>query len=104
MPNIWLVFPWGALGASKQISEDRSRVGDYANKLNLSQTVRKGSTYIDTIKLRADEDENNIIETLEDVKDSKKAKLKSVKFFGAGFDEEDYPYLEDEYLDWTTRH
>lgn len=94
------------LGASKQISEDRSRVGDYANKLNLNQTVRKGSTYIDTIKIRSDEDEedDNVIETLDDIKDSKRTKVKTVKFFGTGFEDEDYLFLEDEYLDWTTRH
>jgi hypothetical protein len=102
------VFDWlfheKPLSASKQISADRSRVGDYSNKLNLGQSTKEGTTYLDTIRIRTSEEQQGKIETLEDAKDSKKVKLKSVKFFGTGFEDEDYQYLEDEYLDWTTRH
>lgn len=104
------IFDWlfheTPLAASKQISADRSRVGDYSNKLNLGQATKYGTTYLDTIKIKTEEEKLNInvIETLDDVKDAKKAKLKSVKFFGTGFEDDDYVFLEDEYLDWTTRH
>lgn len=91
------------LSASKQISEDRSRINDYVNKLNLQQTVRKGTTYLDSVKISSEEVNENIIETIDDAKESK-VKLKSVKFFGTGFEDDDYEFLENEYLDWTTRH
>jgi hypothetical protein len=102
------IFDWlfheKPLSASKQISVDRSRVGDYSNKLNLGQTIKEGTTYLDTIRIRAEEEKERVIESLDDVKDFKKAKLKTVKFFGTGFADDDYAFLEDEYLDWTTRH
>lgn len=81
---------------------DRSRISHYAAKKNLNCGGRK--TYFDSIKFEYVNRKSEVIETLEDVKDAKKAKLKSVKFFGTGFEDDDYQYLEDEYLDWTTRH
>ena len=102
------IFDWffheEPLAASKQISEDRSRINDYVNKLNLQQTVKKGTTYVDTIKNDFINKSEKIIETLEEAKESKKPKLKTVKFFGSGFEDDEYQFLEDEYLDWTTRH
>ncbi|MDF2951034.1 MAG: yonG [Anaerocolumna sp.] len=97
-----LYFNESPLAASKKISADRSRLSTYSSKIQIKPWI--GKTYLNTITERIEEEKGNVIESLEDVKDSKKAKLKSVKFFGVGFDDEDYPYLEDEYLDWTTRH
>lgn len=81
---------------------DRTRLSHYAAKKNLNCEGRK--TYIDSIKYNYKNRNEKVISSIEDVKESKKAKLKTVKFFGAGFDDDDYPFLEDEYLDWTTRH
>lgn len=82
---------------------DRTRLSHYGAKRNLNVGGRK--TYVDTLKhnyeVRQDTD---VIETLDDAKESKKAKIKTVKFFGTGFTNDDYVFLEDEYLDWTTRH
>lgn len=80
----------------------RSRISHYAAKKNINCDGRK--TYIDSLKHSFLNKKTEVIETLEDVKDSKKAKLKTVKFFGTGFEDDDYVFLEDEYLDWTTRH
>lgn len=98
------VYHIDALTASRQISADRSRISHYLAKKNLGQTARIGTTYFDSMKFEYQNKREEIIETLEDVKDSKKAKLKTVKFFGTGFEDDDYVFLEDEYLDWTTRH
>lgn len=87
------------LNASRKITKNRSRIHTYISKANLIQY--KGKTFDTTLD---EERVDGIIETFEDVKDSKNAKLKTVKFFGVGFDDEDYPFLEDEYKDWTTRH
>lgn len=89
---------------SRQVSVDRSRISHYLAKKNLPQATQYGRTDIDTLKYNFESKSTEVIETLDDVKDSKKAKLKTVKFFGIGFDDDDYPFLEDEYLDWTTRH
>ncbi|WP_099467751.1 hypothetical protein [Konateibacter massiliensis] len=87
------------LSASRKITKNRSRIHSYISKSNLTQY--SGKTYDTTLD---EERVEGVIETLDDIKDSKKAKLKTVKFFGIGFDEDDYVFLEDEYLDWTTRH
>lgn len=93
-----------ALNASRQISADRSRISHYLAKKNLGQTTRIGTTYFDALKFMYENRKDEIIESIEDVRDSKKAKLRTVKFFGTGFTDDDYVFLEDEYLDWTTRH
>ena len=98
------VYHIDALTASRQISVDRSRISHYLAKKNLGQTARIGTTYFDSMKFEQQHKREEVIETLDDVKDSKKAKLKTVKFFGTGFEDDDYVFLEDEYLDWTTRH
>ena len=96
------IFDWffheEPLAASKQISEDRSRVGDYANKLNLNQTVRKGSTYIDTIKLKSS-NEGKTIDSIEDLEDIKDYIItpKMIKFWGSGYDPKVYPTLQGYY-------
>ena len=61
-------------------------------------------TYIDSLKFDYENNNNNVIATIEDIKNSKSTKVETIKFFGMGFSDEDYMYLEDEYLDWTTRH
>ena len=86
------------LNASRKITKNRSRIHTYISKANLVQY--KGKTYDTTLD---EERKDGIIETLEDVKESKKAKLKTVKFFGTGFSDDDYQYLQDQYNDWTSR-
>ena len=90
------------LGASRKISQHRSRLSTYISKVQINPWI--GKTYIDTLKDEFEIEGNNVIETFEDVKDSKNTKLKTVKFFGTGFTDDDYQFLEDEYKDWTTRH
>lgn len=87
------------LNASRKITKNRSRIHTYVSRSNLNQY--SGKTYDTTLD---EERKEGVIETFDDVKDAKKAKLKTVKFFGTGFEDDDYAFLEDEYLDWTTRH
>lgn len=96
------VYDIEPLKCAREISSDRSRISHYAAKKNINVGNRK--TYFDTLKYNYENKKTDIIETLDDVKESKKAKLKTVKFFGTGFEDDDYVFLEDEYLDWTTRH
>ena len=87
------------LSASRKITKDRSRIHTYISKANLIQY--KGKTFDTTLD---EERKGDVIETLDDVKNDKKTKLKTVKFFGTGFSDDDYQYLQEQYDDWTTRH
>lgn len=95
-----LYFNESALSASVKISADRSRIGTYISKINLKPHT--GKTYSDTII----ESLSTKIETVEDIKDIKNPKLtqKSVRFWGTGFTEEDYIFLNDKYDEWISRH
>ena len=98
------VFDIEGLKAAKQISADRSRISHYGAKKNLGQVANIGKTYFDSMKYHYINDKGDVIETLDDAKDSAKVKLKTVKFWGTGFSDDDYEYLQDQYSDWTTRH
>lgn len=81
---------------------DRHRILHYAAKKNLNCGGRK--TFIDTIKFNYENRKDNVIETIDDAKELGKVKLKTVRFWGTGFSDEDYIYLQDQYEDWTQRH
>ena len=86
------------LNASRKITKNRSRIHTYVSRANLNQY--KGKTFDTTLD---EERIEGVIETYDDIKDEKKTKLKTVKFFGTGFSDDDYQYLQDQYTDWTTR-
>ena len=96
------VYDIEVLKQAREISSDRSRISHYSAKKNLNVGNRK--TYIDSLKFDYENNNNNVISTIDDIKNLKVTKVETVKFFGMGFSDEDYMYLEDEYLDWTTRH
>lgn len=50
------------------------------------------------------ENSDGVIESFVDVNGERQAKPKTIKFFGSGFSDADYVYLQDEYDDWTSRH
>lgn len=89
------------LGASRKISQHRSRLSTYISKVQINPWI--GKTYIDTLKDEFAIENCKVIDTFDDVKDSKGTKLKTVKFFGTGFADEDYTYLQEQYNDWTSR-
>ena len=97
------VYHIDALIASRQISADRSRISHYLAKKNLGQTARIGTTYFDSMKFEQQQKKDEIIESIADAKESSSTKLKTVKFFGTGFSDDDYQYLQDQYNDWTSR-
>ena len=85
------------LNASRKITKNRSRINNYISKANLNQY--RGKTYDTTL----DEERAGIVITSEDQNINSKTKLKTIKFFGTGFSDDDYQYLQDQYTDWTTR-
>ena len=81
--------------SSRKIAVDRSRVHTYISRANLSQF--RGKTYDTTI----DEESRQVIESVEEVKESGvKILQRTVKFFGVGFSEDEYKFLQDQYDDW----
>lgn len=96
------VYDIEPLKCAREISSDRSRISHYAAKKNLNVGGRK--TYTDSLKYNYAQKKGDVIETLADVKNSATTKQKTVKFFGTGFTDEDYQFLQDQYDDWTVRH
>lgn len=87
--------------ASRKITKDRSRIHTYISRANLLQY--KDRTYDTTIE----EEKTQTIDTIEDIrKDNKNTKLtkKTINFFGLGYSEDEYQFLQYQYDDWTARH
>ncbi len=76
----------------------------YMKITNLIQN--KKNTYDTTLlnEEKAVADENKNIVSYDDAKKLKKVNKKTVKFFGIGFSEDEYEFLQEQYSDWTTRH
>lgn len=85
-------------------ANNNTLISAYMKTVNLIQYRKK--TYDDTLdekQVSFDEEDVDIID-YDNTKNSKKVNKKTVKFFGTGFSEDDYEFLQQEYADWTTRH
>ena len=78
-----------------------SPMGQYMKTISLSQY--KGKSYDNTV---SDEEKEALARSLMDMSDISKRKVdeETIKFFGAGFTDEDYEFLKEQYDDWTARH
>lgn len=89
-------FNGSPLGASKKISQHRSRLSTYISKVQINPWI--GKTYIDTLK---DEFEasSKTIRTPEDAEEITEYKLtpKMIKFWGSGYASNVYPILQGYY-------
>lgn len=93
-----IIFHEDALTASRQISNDRSRISHYQAKKNLGQTARIGSTYIDGMKNEYAERQDNIIQSKEQIKtNTLSVTASAVDRWGIGFTEADYKNLDEHY-------
>ena len=89
--------------ASLKHASKNTMLYSYVRVENLNQYRNK--TYDDTVYEEAHFGENGeAVENIEDAKKLKKINQKTVRFFGTGFSEDDYEFLQEEYADWTTRH
>lgn len=93
------VYDVNPLKCTKDIRSERSRVALYATKKNLNTGGRK--TYIDSIKYNYKEHENKVVETREEVKNTKREErsvsVSAVDRWGVGFSDTDYKNLDDHY-------
>ena len=80
-----------------------SPMGQYMRIIQLSQYNNEKQTYETTI---TEEEEKSIVSTVSSavVPEVPEASEKTIKFFGTGFTNEDYQFLQEQYSDWTTRH
>ena len=104
------LFDWyyntDASAMTKNISQDRSRVSAYPAKMNMLQVRERGTTFLDTLKERhgnriLGEDDLQSRSESDDVADSA---VETIRFFGFGYSDEEYTFLGNQYLDWTTRY
>lgn len=90
--------------AMKKIRQDNiniSPMGQYMKTISLSQY--KNKSYDNTV---SEDEQKKLAESLMDMSNISDRKIdeKTIKFFGAGFSDEDYEYLKEEYDDWIARH
>ena len=87
-----------AMNKRKTKNINISALGAYINMIQLSQY--KGKSYETTI---SEEEKEEFVANVSSMAASK-ADPKTIKFFGAGFTDEDYEFLQEQYSDWTARH
>ena len=90
--------------AMKKIRHDNiniSPMGQYMKTISLSQY--KNKSYDNTVY---EDEQKKLAESLMDMSNISERNVdeKTIKFFGAGFSDEDYEFLQEEYDDWTARH
>lgn len=91
------------LNSTKKIDTNRSRIKCYIKNCNLQQNA--GKTY-DTYLKEISDERINSIDSLEEAKENKDFKVaqKTIKFFGLGYTQEQYLFLQNQYEDWIHRH
>lgn len=90
--------------AMKKINQDNiniSPMGQYMKTISLSQY--KGKSYDNTV---SEDEQKELAASLMDMSNVSDRKIdeKTIQFFGIGFADEDYEFLQREYNDWTARH
>lgn len=89
-----------AIDSAKKREMNISPMGAYMKMIQLSQY--KGKSYDTTI---ADEEKEDFVTNIPtNISDSRNVDEKTIKFFGIGFTDEDYEFLQEQYSDWTLRH
>lgn len=89
-----------AINSAKKREMNISPMGAYMKMVQLSQY--KGKSYDDTV---SDEEKEDFVANISGgISDSRTVDAKTMKFFGVGFTDEDYEFLQEQYSDWTARH
>lgn len=92
------------VSAMKKIKQDNiniSPMGQYMKTISLSQY--KNKSYDNTV---SDEEREKLAVSLMDMSNisDRRVDEDTIKFFGAGFTDDDYEFLKEQYDDWVTRH
>lgn len=94
-----------AIKKVKDSTTETSLISQYMKIIQLYQYSRNKETYENTI---AQEEKDGLvaipISDISDVSDSRNVDENTIRFFGAGFNDNDYEFLKREYDDWVARH
>lgn len=96
-----------AMNKVKESNADISPMGQYMRIIQLSQYNNEKQTYENTIteeEQKEMERELTFDGSSDDISENIEIDKATVKFFGKGFDPEDYLFLKEQYDDWVTRH
>ena len=91
-----------AMNKIKRDNINISPMGQYMKTIGFNQY--KNKSYDNTV---VDEEKEMLANTLLDmsnVSNGKGVDEDTIRFFGAGFSDEDYKFLKEQYDDWVTRH
>lgn len=93
-----------AINSAKKRQTNISPMASYMKMIQLSQF--KGKSYDTTIEEMAKEEREFVISGYSGVSDENNVEVDedTIRFFGKGFDPEDYAFLKEQYQDWITRH
>lgn len=79
-----------------------SLIGQYMKIIQLTQYNRHKETYENTIAL--EEKDGLATASISDISEKLNVDEGTIRFFGAGFNNEDYEFLKEQYDDWVARH
>ena len=89
-----------AINSAKKRNMNISPMSAYIKMIQLQQ--HKDKSYDNTVY---DEEQENLAEGISyNASDDRKVDERTVRLFGAGFTDEDYEFLKEQYDDWTARH
>lgn len=90
-----------AMNKIKKDNINISPMGQYMKTISLSQY--KNKSYDNTVY---EDEQKKLAESLMDMSNVSERNVdeKTIQFFGAGFTDDDYEFLQREYNDWTARH
>ena len=91
-----------AIDDAKRRKMNISAMGAYMKMIQLQQYNRNKETYENTITQAVQE--NFAMASIADISGETTVDQKTINFFGTGFTDEDYKFLQREYDDWTARH
>lgn len=89
----------------KDGTTETSLISQYMKIIQLYQYSRNKETYENTITQEEKEGFVTVpISDISNISDSRNVDEDTIRFFGAGFNDNDYEFLKREYNDWTARH
>ena len=91
-----------AMNKIKDSNMNISPMAQYMKTIQLSQYNRYKETYENTITEA--EQEKFAMGAITNISEEINVDQKTIDFFGSGFTNEDYKFLQREYNDWTARH
>ena len=89
-----------AVNSAKKREMNISPMGQYMKTIQLSQY--KNKSYDNTVL--EEQREDFVVSIPTNTSDDRKVSENTIQFFGVGFTDEDYDFLQREYNDWTARH